>query len=80
MSAVNAISVKHNLVFCGRDQLTFMGSAIADFCILRDANYITTLKKFFDNEIDNYDNIDKKDNYDNYDRRRDNNINDIDSY
>ena len=44
VSAVNAISVKHNLVFlrCG---LTIRGLAIADFCILRDADYITTLLK-----------------------------------
>ena len=44
MSAVNAISVKHNLVICGWE-LTFRGSAIPYFCILRDPEKISVLKK-----------------------------------
>ena len=44
VSAVNAISVKHNLVICGWE-LTFRGSAIPYFCILRDDEKISVLKK-----------------------------------
>ena len=40
----NAISVKRNLVFCGWE-LTFRGSAIVHFCILRDGKKPTPLKK-----------------------------------
>ena len=44
VSAVNAISVRHNLVFCGCG-LTFRGSPIVYFCILRDDEKISVLKK-----------------------------------